>query len=314
MNNRHNKNKYQQFTEDKDFDGDIEEENEIDENYKIEKRLESSFNSKNNNKNTIEDEYNTRDIKESFKSKNSKKISNKSLSKKENKNIKVKEYIESNISNSVISENSLPKTTKSQSKNKKPMILEININSDMKKKIDNDNNKKNLTLLIQDSNIKLKPKKDKIFDNAYSSTNSSQLDNSEFLLTKLKGNKLLQELKLKESIKNKFNYYGKDNPKEINNNNAIIFNIIDNKNNLREKLNKKGDEKKKNKLLNYFKTNNKYSRCSLNCGCRCYFKNICKRKRNRTRFNTINFIRNIFVCLVISSAIGFYSIIFFLSK
>ena len=314
MNNRHNKNKYQLFTEDKDFDGDVEEENEIDENYKNEKRLESSLNSKNINKNIFTEEYNTRDIKESYKSKNSKKLSNKSLSKKENKNIKVKEYIESNISNSLISENSLPKTTKSQSKNKKSMILEININSDMKKKIDNDNNKKNLALLIQDSNIKLKSKKDNIFDNTYNSTNSSQLDNSEFLLTKLKGNKLLQELKLKESIKNKFNYYGKENPKEINNNNAIIFNIIDNKNNLREKLNKKEDKKKKNKLLNYFKTNNKYSRCSWNCGCRCYFKNICKRKRNRTRFNTINFIRNIFVCLVISSAIGFYSIIFFFSK
>jgi len=89
------------------------------------------------------------------------------------------------------------------------------------------------------------------------SSNSFQLDNSEFLLNKLKGNKYLQEIKLKKAIKNKYSYYGKtndlediDNNKENennkNNNNAISFNISDNKNNLKEKLNK-GKEKEKDK-------------------------------------------------------------------
>lgn len=313
MNERNKKTKYQLFTEDKDFDGDIEEENEKEEDNKIEKKLESSLHNKDINKNIFDEEINDKISKKSNKSKNSKKISNKSLSKKINKNIKFKEYIESNISNSVISENSIPRITKTQSNNEKPMFLEININSEMKKKIDKDNKKKNLTLLIQDSNLKIKNKKDNIFDNTYNTTNSSQLDNSKFLLNKLKGNKLLQELKLKESINNKFRYYGKDNLQENNNNNkAIIFNIIDNKNNLDEKLNKNKEEKKKknNKILNYFKRKKNYSRFSFKCGCKCYIKNICKINRN-CRFNTITLIRNIFVFLVICSAIGFYSIILF---
>ena len=154
------------------------------------------------------------------------------------------------------------------------------------------------------------------------SSNSFQFDNSEFLLNKLKGNKLLQEIKLKKAIKNKFSYYGKtnelediDNPKGIENNNknAIAFNIIDNKNNLKEKLNKgkeKEKEKEKNnkkrtKKRNYIKkrVNQFYFRYVFNCNCKC----LCQNRR----INTISLLRNIFICIIILSAIGFYSIIFF---
>lgn len=302
MNNKNTKNKYQQLTEDKDFDGDIEEEYELDEQniYKIENRLESKLNNikkipKNNQKLKTNNHIN--------KSKSQIKKINSSLSKKINKNIKEKEYIETNISNSIISDNSLPKSIKSNSiNNPHIMSLEININNEMKNKINK----------IENSNIKLKEKKDNIFDITYNNTNSSQLDNSEFLLNKLKSNKLLQELKLKESIKNKFRYYGKESSNDTNNND-IVFNISDNKNDLKEQLNKSGN-KKKNIIINNLKVKPKYS---FKCECMFYCRNFCRRKRIRhrnRRLNIINIIRNIFVGLVIFSAIGFYSIIFFYSK
>ena len=91
-----------------------------------------------------------------------------------------------------------------------------------------------MSSLIQNSNMSLQHTSNNnldIYNN--NSSNSFQLDNSEFLLNKLKGNKLLQETKLKKAIKNKYSYYGKtndlediDNNKENennkNNNNAII--------------------------------------------------------------------------------------------
>ena len=318
MNNKNSKNKYKEFTEDKDFDGDIEEEYEIEEDniYKIENKLQSKI-SKNKNKSKTNNNYKDKDI---LKSKNS--LINSSLSQKLNKNIKEKEYLESNISNSLISENSVPITVKSNTK-QPPHVpnLQISINSEMKKKIDNENiNKNNLTVLIQNSNMKLKEKKD-IFDVSYNTNNSSQLDNSEFLLNKLKGNKLLQELKLKEALKNKFYYYGKENYKndDINNNKGIVFNIIDNENNMNEnlnksitKVNKKKNKNKKDSFINR-KVNQLYFKYVFNCRCKCYCKELCKNNRNR-RFNTINLIRNIFVGIVICSAIGFYTIIFFLDK
>ena len=168
--------------------------------------------------------------------------------------------------------------------------------------------------------MKLKEKKD-IFDVSYNTTNSSQLDNSEFLLNKLKGNKLLQELELKEALKNKFYYYGKENYKndDINNNKGIVFNIIDNENNMKEnlnksitKVNKKKNKNKKDSFINR-KVNQLYFKYVFNCRCKCYCKELCKNNRNR-RFNTIHLIRNIFVAIVICSAIGFYTIIFFLDK
>lgn len=193
----------------------------------------------------------------------------------------------------------------------------------MKKQIDNENNQKKLSLLIQESNMKLKQKKDNYLDISYNTTNSCQLDNSEFLLNKLKGNKLLQEIKLKEAIKNKFSYYGKQynnetcdkNNKDNTNINNIVFNIIDDKNNMKEKLNKtkNKDDKKKNKKRKFLnrKVNQLYLRYIFNCNFKCYCKKICKRSR---RFSVINIIRNLFIFLVVCSAIGFYSIIFFYDK
>ena len=191
----------------------------------------------------------------------------------------------------------------------------------MKKKIDMDENKKNLSLLINDSNSKLKQKQENILDITYNTTNTSQLDNSEFLLNKLKGNKLLQETKIKEANKNKFSYYGKElnsEPNDKNNNidNNMVLNIIDNKNNMKEKLNKSNknkDEKKKYIKRKYIKrkVSELYLRYIFNCNCKCYCRKGCQRNR---RFNAINIIRNIFIFLVITSAVIFYSIIFFYGK
>jgi hypothetical protein len=325
MNNKHsnNKKKYQQFTDDKDFYADVEEENEVDDDkiYKIENKIHATIiikkhNSKKNKKKS------KNKTKSRTKEKSTKKINN-SFDKKINKNIKEKNYIESNISNSLISENSYSKSQKSQpiSHNPNPISLEINIDSEMKKKIDMNEKKKNLSLLISDSNSKLKQKQENLLDITYNTTNSSQLDNSEFLLNKLKGNKLLQETKLKEAIKNKFSYYGKElnsEPNEKNNkiDNNMVFNIIDNKNNIKEKLNKSNknkDEKKKYLKRKYInrKVSELYLRYIFNCNCKCYCSRRCQRN---WRFNTISLIRNIFIFLVITSAVIFYSIIFFYGK
>ncbi len=85
---------------------------------------------------------------------------------------------------------------------------------------------------------------------------------------------------------------------------------------MKEKLNKskknKNDKKKlkKRKYLNR-KVNELYLRYIFNCDCKCYCRRRCERNR---RFSTINIIRNLFIFLVISSAIIFYSIIFFYEK
>ena len=96
-----------------------------------------------------------------------------------------------------------------------------------------------MSSLNQYSNINIQQISNIIFNICNNnSSNSFQLDNSEFLLNNLKGNKLLQEMKIKQAIKNKISYYGKTNelednvnPKENEKNkikNSIAFNIIDN--------------------------------------------------------------------------------------
>jgi hypothetical protein len=310
MKKKHSKWEYEQFEDDLVFDGDNEEEIEVEEDNidKIAKKLESksSFTKHHSNKNKIK--YHKKHL---SKSKMTKKIINDSTNLNVNKNIKEKDYIESDISNSVISDISNHKTQKSYNI-PNPISLEININSEMKKNLNGNNNispnPKPNVLISQNIN--------NIFDTLNDKTkNSFQLDNSKFLLNKLKGNKLLQEMKLKQNVKNKFSYYGKENNKSIdaneNNNRAIVFNIIDNKNNMNEQLNKPNNKnkkiKKKRSYLNR-RINNFYFRYVFNFNFRCYCKKCCRRN---TRFNSINLIRNIFIFLVVFSAIGFYSIIFF---
>jgi len=307
--------KYEQFDDDKDFDGDIEEEIEVEEEDNIDKiakklQSKSSYTKHHSNKHKIK--YHKKHL---SKSKMTKKINNDSTNQNINKNIKEKDYIESNISNSVISEISDPKTQKSYN-NPNPISLEISINSEMKKNL-NDNSNNNILPNNPKPNVHVSQNIKNIFDTLNNNTtNSFQLDNSEFLLNKLKGNKLLQEMKLKQNVKNKFSYYGKEGNKSIdaneNNNHAVVFNIIDNKNNMNEKLNKSADKNKKVKIKkrSYLKRriNNFYFRYVFNCNFRCYCKKFCRRN---TRFNAINLIRNIFIFVVIFSAIGFYSIIFF---
>ena len=313
MKKKHSKWEYEQFEDDKVFDGDNEEEIEVEEDNidKIAKKLESksSFTKHHSNKNKIK--YHKKHL---SKSKMTKKINNDSTNLNVNKNIKEKDYIESNISNSVISDISNPKTQKSYNI-PNPISFEININSEMKKNLNGNNNNNNISPNPK-PNVLISPNIKNIFDTLNNNTtNSFQLDNSEFLLNKLKGNKLLQEMKLKQNVKNKFSYYGKENNKSIdardNNNRSIVFNIIDNKNNMNEQLNKPNNKNKKikikrsylNRRINYF-----YFRYVFNCNFRCYCKKCCRRN---TRFNSINLIRNIFIFLVVFSAIGFYSIIFF---
>lgn len=316
MKKRHSKWEYEQFDNDKDFDGDNEEEIEVEEEDNIDKiakklQSKSSYTKHHSNKRKIK--YHKKHL---SKSKMTKKINNDSINLNINKNIKEKDFIESNLSNSVISEISNPKTQKSYN-NPNPISLEININSEMKKNLNYDNNNNNIPSTnpkrndLKSQNIK------RIFNTLNNNTtNSFQLDNSEFLLNKLKGNKLLQEMKLKQNLKNKYSYYGKESNKSIdtndNNNRAVIFNIIDNKNNMKEKLNKSTDKNKKikNKKRSYLnrRINNFYFRYVFNFNFRCYCKKFCRRN---TSFNSINLIRNVFIFLVIFSAIGFYSIIFF---
>ena len=311
MRKKHSKWEYEQFEDDKDFDGDIEEEIEVEEDNidKIAKKLESksSFTKHHSNKNKIK--YHKKHL---SKSKMTKKIINDSTNLNVNKNIKEKDYIESDISNSVISDISNHKTQKSYNI-PNPISLEININSEMKKNLNGNNN--NISPNPK-PNVLISQNINNIFDTLNDKTkNSFQLDNSKFLLNKLKGNKLLQEMKLKQNVKNKFSYYGKENNKSIdaneNNNRAIVFNIIDNKNNMNEQLNKPNNKnkkiKKKRSYLNR-RINNFYFRYVFNFNFRCYCKKCCRRN---TRFNSINLIRNIFIFLVVFSAIGFYSIIFF---
>jgi len=335
MNIKPSKKNYHIFEDDKDFDGDVEDLDE-DEYYKGENNINKIVNKIESNSSFNQgSSKNNRNNKASSKSNNSKKISNNSSI---NKNIKEKEYIESNISNSLIESNisnsliseiSNPKIQKKYAENKNHISLHINIKTENKNNLDDNcnENENKMTSLNQNSNINLQQTSSNFFDIcSNNSSNLFQLDNSEFLLNKLKGNKLLQEIKLKKARKNKFSYYGKtnelediDNNKEneknidINNNNAIVFNIIDNKNNLKEKLNQgiekekriEKNDKKKVKKKNYLKkrVNKFYFKYVFNCNCKC----LC---RNR-RISAINLFRNIFICLIILSAIGFYSIIFF---
>ena len=188
---------------------------------------------------------------------------------------------------SVISRQSAPKNYEKRYSNS--LSLNINLPSEVKDDIEN---KKNIQFII--NNLKT-------YHHSDTDITNSQIDNSKFILNKHNDiNEILQSKKFQkeDEIKKESKDLFKDKINEL----------VDDKNKVDENLCKIGKRKKfKNLFIN--KRKNRFYKCIVvNCYCNYNLRNICKCCRN---FNTITFIRNIFIFTVIVSAVSFYTFLIF---
>ena len=193
--------------------------------------------------------------------------------------------------NSVISGNSMSKN--GVKRNSNTISVNVNLPSEIKNEV---GNKKDLQFIIK--NLKSTPHNT---DSIIMNSMNSQIDNSKFILNKYSDiNEILQSKKFQE--KNQENKESKDIFKEK------INEMVNDKNKVDENLCKKGKTKKfRNIFIN--KNRNRFYKCIVvNCYCNYNLRNICKCCRN---FNTITFIRNIFIFTVIVSAVSFYTFLIF---
>ena len=228
------------------------------------------------------------------------------------KNIKIKENDTSiEIGDSLYSVNSLPKSYKM---GKSLIDVDISLNSNNLKELQKEekdkNDIKNMNLIqiinthsdINSKNLNLNENnknnfisRNKILNTGTSSLNtlSTQFDNSKYFLTKTNGNLILSNKIKKNPIENKNN-----NQKENNINLNLKLSLNENKNNKDKEIRKKNKNnsnianKKNNKLSEKFKCNNK------------------RRKIIKRKCNFITILRNIFLTIIILSAIGFYVVVF----
>ena len=220
-----------------------------------------------------------------------------------NRNIKEKnEDVSQDIGNSVISVNSIQKGIKIQPK---PMIdIDISLNDNLKDELDLQEKNSNYILSTNNSNNKILSR-NKIIEGEISlnTLSSAYLDNSKYFLNK-KTTGMLTSIsktvnggeKLKD-FKNK-NDNDKDNNKNIEENQ---------KKEEKEKVNAKKLPKTNNRII---KKNNKFYNFFK---CNTYNKREWRRRRRCRDFNIITCIRNIFISIIIISAVSFYGIIFFMS-
>ena len=220
------------------------------------------------------------------------------------KNIKEKDSeISQDIGNSIISVNSIPKGIKISPK---PMIdVDISLNNDLKDELENQenkegNNKFNIILSTNNSNtnsnnnILSRNKILNIGDTNNLSTLSTHMDNSKYFLNK-KSNGLITATKMGVEKKDK-------DEKDLNLKMSIDDNKIDNKE--KDVKDKKDNNKKINKKNNAKRVNRiKYN--SFN-GC-CDKKSWRKKRRN---CNCITILRDIFITIIVVSALAFYATIF----
>ena len=219
-----------------------------------------------------------------------------------NRNIKEKnEDVSQDIGNSVISVNSVQKGIKIQAK---PMIdIDISLNDNLKDELDLQEKNSNYVLSTSNSNNKILSR-NKIIEGEINlnTLSSAYLDNSKYFLNKKSAGMLT-------SISKTLN--GGEKLKDFKNKN-------DNDNGKKKEENQKKEEKEKEKVKtkNLPKTNNKIIK--KNNKFYNFFKcNSCNRREWRRRrrcrdFNIITCIRNIFISIIIISAVSFYGIIFFM--
>lgn len=220
-----------------------------------------------------------------------------------NRNIKEKnEDVSQDIGNSVISVNSINKGIKIQAK---PMIdIDISLNDNLKDELDLQEKNSNYILSTSNSNNKILSR-NKIIEGEINlnTLSSAYLDNSKYFLNK-KSTGLLTSISKTtnggEKLKDLKNKNDNDNDKKIDEN--------------QKKEGKEKEEiktkklpkinnriiKKNNKFYNFFK-------CNKSCN-----KRKWRRRRWCRDFNIITCIRNIFISIIIISAVSFYGIIFFM--
>ena len=281
------KNKYLRYTNsdsaDDENDNDITESENNSRNIDlIVNKLENKLNENNNMKMTSQNQETTRTSKM-----NESNINN--FPNLIQKNIRIKEYETSlDIGDSIYSVNSLPKN-----KIGKSLIdVDISLNSNNLKEIEKEKekeenynkNNKDLIKIINESNNKNNYiTRNKILNTGNSSLNtlSTQFDNSKYFLTKTNANLILSN-----------NIKKNPNEKKNNINMNLKLTINEESNNKVKEIgtNNKNNSNMKNKKEN--KTRNKIK---------------IKKKR---KCNFIAILRNIFLTIIILSAIGFYVVVF----
>lgn len=281
------KNKYLRYTNsdsaDDENDNDITESENNSRNIDlIVNKLENKLNENNNMKMTSQNQETTRTSKM-----NESNINN--FPNLIQKNIRIKEYETSlDIGDSIYSVNSLPKN-----KIGKSLIdVDISLNSNNLKEIEKEKekeenynkNNKDLIKIINESNNKNNYiTRNKILNTGNSSLNtlSTQFDNSKYFLTKTNANLILS---------NKIKKNPNENKNNINMNLKLTINEESNNKVKEIGTNNKNNSNKKNKNEN--RTRNKIK---------------IKKKR---KCNFIAILRNIFLTIIILSAIGFYVVVF----
>ena len=281
------KNKYLRYTNsdsaDDENDNDITESENNSRNIDlIVNKLENKLNENNNMKMTSQNQETTRTSKM-----NESNINN--FPNLIQKNIRIKEYETSlDIGDSIYSVNSLPKN-----KIGKSLIdVDISLNSNNLKEIekekekeekDNKNNKDLIKIINESNNKNNYISRNKILNTGNSSLNtlSTQFDNSKYFLTKTNANLILS---------NKIKKNPNENKNNINMNLKLTINEESNNKVKEIGTNNKNNSNKKNKKEN--KTRNKIK---------------IKKKR---KCNFIAILRNIFLTIIILSAIGFYVVVF----
>ena len=248
------------------------------------------------------------------------KNSSNNISKLLNSHIKDQDTSQEN-ENSLISVISVSKASVAPSKN---MSIEMNLDNDLKEKLEEQEKEKRNILNTSNSNTNfIKNSKNFEVNETNLSTLSSHLDNSRFYLNKQTSKKLIPE---------KLTTLANKNGKKLNNKMAINENKDKDKNKDKnsDKITNNEDEKNKSRnkphyvkggnssIDNINKTMSKtlyQKRCifGCNCSCDCEITNKRRWKRRLRNCNLITLARDIFITLVIISALGFYITIFFLT-
>ena len=230
------------------------------------------------------------------------------------KNIKIKENDNSiDIGDSIYSVNSLPKSNKI---GKSAIDIDISLNSNNLKELQKEEKEKNeiknlnLIQILNNTNENSNNKNNNINMNRNNKNNyvsrnkilstgsslntlSTQFDNSKYFLNKTNGNLILSNKIKKNNNENKNN-----NKKENNLDLNLKLTLNEEKKNKENELQTKNknnsnlNNKKNNKCLEKFK---------------CTFK---KSNRVRRKCNYITLLRNICLTIIITSAFGFYILIF----
>ena len=296
----HKKKKYSHYTDSIDDNEVTEDSGNMD---KIISKLSTKYNPENNNSGNIDE------ILQIDKKPDEMKMDNSiNISKLLNSNIKDHETSQEN-ENSLISDTS---NSKDNATTPKDMSIEMNLENDLKEKLEKQEKKNN------NSNINFI----KIFKNFEAkdpnlSSLSAHLDNSRYYLNKQNDKKIVPvEItnlgeKDSEKLKNKILLSEKKNKKEKEKNTK-------NENKKNKTRNKPSSSKGVNSSIdNINKTmSTLYQKKCLfgfDCSCDCEITNRRKWRRRFRNCSIITLARDIFISIVIISAVGFYITIFFLT-